>query len=124
MCALSKENFQAFFCLVFAMICLLTPVGVWGQAAATGTIHGVVTDPTNAVVPDATVTITDSSTNVVRTATTNESGRYIFPGVPPGIYELSIAKTGFRTAKFVTQQVTVGSSLTLDVKLELGPQTQ
>jgi len=81
-------------------------------------------DPTNAVVAGATVTLTDTSTSAVRTAITNDSGRYILPGVPPGIYELSITKTGFRTAKFVNQEVTVGSTLTLDAKLELGSQVE
>src|ERR1700674_534 len=101
----SKEHFLGFFCLLFALICLLTPAGAWAQAAATGTVHGVVMDPTNAVVPNAAVTLTDSLTNTVRTATTNDSGRYILPGVPPGIYELSITKTGFRTSKFINQEV-------------------
>src|SRR6266704_3555651 len=112
--AFSKANFLAFFCLLFALICLLTPVGAWAQAVASGTVHGVVTDPANAVVAGATVTLTDTSTSAVRTATTNDSGRYIFPGVPPGIYELSITRTGFRVTKFVHQEVTVGSTLTLD----------
>lgn len=122
--AFSKESFLAFLCVLFALICLLTPVGAWAQAAATGTVHGVVMDPTNAVVAGATVTLTDTSTSAVRTAITNDSGRYILPGVPPGIYELSITKTGFRTAKFVNQEVTVGSTLTLDAKLELGSQVE
>src|SRR6266403_1343654 len=122
--AFSKENFLTFRCVLFTLICLLTPVGAWAQAAATGTVHGVVMDPTNAVVAGATVTLTDTSTSAVRTAITNDSGRYILPGVPPGIYELSITKTGFRTAKFVNQEVTVGSTLTLDAKLELGSQVE
>jgi carboxypeptidase family protein len=118
----SKKNFPVcvLFCILFVLMCLLTPVGTWAQAVATGTVHGVVMDPANAVVVGATVTLTDTSTNAVRTGTTNDTGRYIFPGVPPGIYELSITKTGFRTAKFVHQEVTVGSTLTLDDKLELG----
>src|SRR5882672_7844148 len=122
--AFSKENLLTFRCVLFTLISLLTPVGAWAQAAATGTVHGVVMDPTNAVVAGATVTLTDISTSAVRTAITNDSGRYILPGVPPGIYELSITKTGFRTAKFVNQEVTVGSTLTLDAKLELGSQVE
>jgi hypothetical protein len=120
--AFSKENFPVcvFFCILFVLMCLLTPVGAWAQAVATGTVHGVVTDPATAVVVGATVTLTDTSTNAARTATTNDTGRYVFPGVPPGIYELSVAKTGFRTTKFANQEVTVGTALTLDAKLELG----
>jgi hypothetical protein len=118
--AFSKENLAGFFCLLFALIWILTPVGAWAQAVATGIVNGVVMDPANAVVVGATVTLTDTATNAARTVNTNDSGRYIFPSLPPGIYVLSIAKTGFRTAKFVHQEVTVGSTLTLDGKLELG----
>ena len=49
-----------------------------------GTITGVVTDPSNAVVPDATVTIKDTATGEVRTTTTNNAGRYVFVNVQPG----------------------------------------
>jgi hypothetical protein len=120
--AFSKENFPVcvFLCLLAVLMCLLTPIGARAQAVATGIVHGVVMDPANAVVLGATVTLTDTSTNAARTATTNDTGRYVFPGVPPGIYELSVAKTGFRTAKFANQEVTVGTALTLDAKLELG----
>src|ERR1700730_481889 len=85
--AFSKENSSVclFFCLLAVLICLLTPVGAWAQAVATGTVHGVVTDPANAVVVGAAVTLTDTSTNAARTATTNQAGRGLFPVVPPAV---------------------------------------
>ena len=119
-----REEYRAYLCFLSIMIYLLAALATWGQAAATGSVQGTVTDPTNAAVAGATVTLSDTGTNAVRTAAANEAGRYIFPGVPPGIYDVSIAKTGFRTTRFVKQEVTVGATLNLDAKLELGSQVE
>jgi len=109
---------------LLACMYLLCAPAAWGQAAAAGSVQGTVTDPSNAAVAGANVTLTDSATSTERTAVTNDAGRYIFPNVPPGVYDLAIARTGFRTTKFVRQEVTVGATLTLDVKLALGSQVE
>ncbi len=108
------------------LLCLfvLCPTALFSQAVATGTIVGTVTDPSGAAVAGATVTLTDPSTTGSRTATTNEAGRYIFVNIPPGSYDLAISKTGFNVTKFNQQQVTVGSTLTLDASLVLGTSTE
>jgi hypothetical protein len=97
---------------------------IFAQTAGTGVIVGAVTDPSGATVFGATVTLTDTATNAVRTTTTNESGKYDFPNLPPGKYNLTIVKAGFRQAKFTNQDVLVGESRTLDAKLELGASTE
>ena len=55
----------------------------WAQSASTGTVFGVVTDPSGAVVVGAVVTLTDTGTGTVRTTTTNDSGRYVVANVSP-----------------------------------------
>jgi hypothetical protein len=92
----------------------------WAQSASSGTVAGTVTDQSGAVVPSATVTLTDTATNNVRSTTTNKDGRYILVDVNPGIYNVSISKTGFATTKTEHQEVTVGSSLTLNLSLQVG----
>ena len=124
MFSFSKEKHWAHLCFLSIMVYFLAALGAWGQAASTGSVQGTVTDPSNAAVVGATVTLTDTATNAARSAVTNEAGRYIFPGVPPGMYNLSAAKTGFRTTRFVSQEVTVGATLNLDAKLELGSQVE
>src|SRR3979490_74083 len=89
------------------LLCISTPVRLMGQAASTGTVAGTVTDPTGAAVAGAAVTIMNPSTNYSRKTTTNEGGRYIFANVPPGNYDVTINKTGFRVTKFTGQVVTV-----------------
>ena len=112
--------------LVVVLCCLavLDPSALYAQNVSSGTIAGAVTDPSNAAVADATVTLTDAATNIPRTTTTNEAGRYVFANVPSGTYALTVNKAGFRAAKITSQAVTVGSSLTLNVSLEIGATTQ
>src|SRR6266513_5080026 len=112
--------------VVVALSCLLalTPSSLFAQAASAGTIDGTVTDATGAAVAGATATLTDIGTNTSRTATTNEAGRYLFINVPPGTYNLTVNKTGFRLAKFTNQVVSVGTTLTLNVALEVGSVAQ
>ncbi len=107
-------------CCVFTMV----PAALYSQNVSSGTITGTVTDPSKAAVADATVTLTDTATNLPRTTTTNEVGRYVFANVPPGTYTLTINKAGFRAAKFTNQVVNVGTSLTLNVALDIGATTQ
>ena len=71
-------------------------VSVRAQTTSMGTITGLVTDQSNAVVPDATVAVRDTSTNEVRTITTNSAGRYVFVNLPPGTYDIIVTKSGFQ----------------------------
>jgi len=108
--------------LLAALFCLfaVTPSSLFGQAASTGTVAGTVTDPSGGAIVGATVTLTDTATNIARSETTNETGRYFFANVVPSTYNVSVSKTGFRVSKLVSQVVSVGASLTLNVALELG----
>lgn len=108
--------------LLAALFCLfaVTPSSLFGQAASTGTVAGTVTDPSGGAVVGAAVTLTDTATSIARTENTNDAGRYFFANVVPSTYNLSINKTGFRVSKLTGQVVTVGSTLTLNVSMELG----
>jgi len=112
--------------VLVALCCLfsLTPSAVMGQAASTGTVAGTVTDPSGAAIVGAAVTLTEPTTGATRTASTNESGRFIFANVPAGTYNATINKSGFRLAKLSDQVVGIGTALTLNVALELGSTTE
>src|ERR1039457_6320423 len=79
-------------------------IGLLGAALAMafaqtgGQITGEVSDPTGALVPNATVTVTNSATNMARTTTTNTSGLYSFPALTPGMYQVKAVASGFQTA--------------------------
>lgn len=61
-----------------------------------GTIYGTVKDQSGALVADATVTVTDSATGVSRTVSTNDSGGFVVPNLPPGTYSVVITANGFK----------------------------
>ena len=111
-----------FLSILFAVaLCLLAlPPNSHAQSASTGIVQGQVTDPTDALVAGATVTMTDKATNVSRTTTTNDSGRYVFVDVQPAVYSITVNKTGFRITKISEQTVQVGLTATVNIKMELG----
>jgi hypothetical protein len=92
----------------------------WAQNAASGTISGQVTDPQGAAIAGAEIKLIDKTTNAVRTFTSNEAGRYDILNVNPGLYDVSVSRQGFSESKLSGQQVQVGLTLTLNVKLQLG----
>jgi Carboxypeptidase regulatory-like domain len=108
----------ALFLLVVA--CVGSALPAWAQSTSSGTVAGLISDPSGAVVSDATVTLIDPSTNVARTATTNATGRYYFADVTPGIYSISVSKAGFSTTKAEHQEVQVGVALTVNLALQIG----
>lgn len=85
-----------------------------------GEISGVVSDPTGAVVPGVTITLTNPATNAVRSVLTNEAGLYVIPALPPSVYDLKAELPGFRIVERKNIEVQVGSSNRIDVTLQIG----
>src|ERR1700691_3888433 len=106
--------------VLLVVICLGGALPVWSQSASSGTVSGSVADQSNAVVAGAAITLTDTSTNISRTASSNASGRYFFADVTPGTYSLTVAKAGFATTKTENQVVQVGVNLTVNLALQVG----
>jgi len=89
-----------------------------------GTITGLVTDQSGAVVPDVNVTITDKATKSARTTTTNSAGRYVFVNVPPGTYDVTFTKAGFAKVSVPNDVIAVGEVSTNNVTLKVGSESQ
>ena len=88
--------------------------------APTGIVTGTLTDESGAVIPNATVTITNKATGVVaRTSTTDAQGYYSAPSLPAGDYEVRAEVSGFRT---VQRDATVqaGTTTTVNMPMTLG----
>jgi hypothetical protein len=105
---------------VCAALALLTAAPVWAQSG-TASLTGRVTDPQGAVIPGATITVTHRATGAARTTVTNESGVYQLSSLPPGMYEVTIELSGFRTARLENIELRVDTATRLpDVRLEVG----
>jgi hypothetical protein len=98
---------------VSATILIVNP----SQAQFRAGIQGAVTDRTGAVIPGATVTVTNKETGLARTATTTDSGTYSIPGLPPGGYSLTVEKQGFK--KKVLESVTILADQIQGTNIEL-----
>jgi len=97
---------------------------VLAQSGSTGALTGVVTDPTNAAVPRATVTLINNSTNQIRTVTTGTDGSYRFGLLEPGSYKVRFTAAGFKTAEMPSITINVTETPTLDRVLEVGSQAE
>jgi len=107
-------------CLLIALLCC----GVWAQEV-TGSIAGTVKDPSGAVVPNATVTITDLDKHtIVRTITTGSAGEYSAPGLPVGHYSVTVQATGFQKYEHTGLNLNVNDKLTVSPQLKVGTSDQ
>ena len=86
------------------------------QITTTG-IRGIVRDPSGAVVPNATIKLTDNSTGIEYTTVSSSDGGFLFPNLQFGSYKLSASATGFQTT--VITAVTVESGRTTDVSVDM-----
>ena len=106
--------------LLFLALVLLAPAA-WPQAS-TATVSGTVRDQTGAVIPSASVTLTNSATNVSSKTTANPVGFYMFPGIVPGPYDLTVEAPGMQ--KFEGKlTVQVRQSAVVDAVLRVGETT-
>jgi carboxypeptidase family protein len=100
-------------CLVFASI------ASHGQAT-TGQIGGQVTDPTGAVVPDASITITDEAKGVSFAGRADAAGNYTVVSLPPGEYSVSASASGFTAEKYTHVPLNIDQHLALNFQLKVG----
>jgi len=70
--------------------------GLFGQAAS-GTVNGIVTDNTGAVVPEASIVVSNEGTGFTRTVTSNVNGQYVAEFFPIGNIRITAQKSGFTT---------------------------
>jgi len=102
---------------------LAVSLPIYAQAV-NGTILGTVTDSSGGSVPNTKITLTETNTGVNRTTTTNESGNYIFPDVPPGLYSVTAELTGFKKITRPGIELQINTSPRVDLTLQPGNVTE
>ncbi len=106
-----------FFEIVFAG--LLMSSMAYAQVGTSGDLKGTVTDPSGAVVANATVTATDVAKGAKRTTTTGGDGEYVLSGLPPATYSVSVTKAGFAPEIAKSVVVTIGQTTLVDFKMRI-----
>jgi hypothetical protein len=106
-------------------LCLVMLLGaVQLRADVTGSIIGYVRDSSGAVLPNATLTVTQTSTGYTRTATTDSSGAYSILALPPGTYRLTASMAGFENGVVENINLNVNDALKYDFSLQVGNVSQ
>ena len=114
---LTRSLTFAVLTLLFALCAL--PLAASAQTS-TATLSGTVVDANNAVVPGATITVTEPATGLQRTATTNDQGSFTIPLLKPSSYILHIEHAGFLTAEVRDLVLNVNDERALTIKMKVG----
>jgi hypothetical protein len=103
-----------------ALLCLVLAAGNAIAQTGSGNVGGIVQDPTKALIPGVTITLTNADTGVVSTQVTNETGSFAFQSVPPGNYKLSATLPGFKEALANDLKVGPNAQVRWNFTLEVG----
>jgi hypothetical protein len=109
--------------LALLVIALLIAPSLMAQSLVSGDLTGTVTDPSGAVVPNATVTLKNNATGATHNTTSTSSGAYRFSLLPPGNYTVSASAQGFSKAK-KPLRINVGQATVANIKLAVGTSSQ
>ena len=112
---MKKTSVRIFLASVFFVGVLVLSPAVFAQANAD--LQGITRDTNGAVIPKVKVKARNTATNLTRETQSDEEGRYAFPSLPIGGYEVTATSTGFQEAK-VNTELTVGQKTELEVVLK------
>src|SRR5437773_4558721 len=102
-------------CLLIAVACITA----FGQST-TATLSGTVTDQNGAIVPGVAISVINPATSLERTATTNDSGYFNIPLLPPGSYTVTAKRDGFAPLRVENVVLNIGDQKALQIQLKAG----
>src|SRR5262249_1125087 len=106
--------------IIVLTVCVLSIPSVMAQTGSTAALTGRVSDPTGAVLPGVTVTVTATATNQSRNVVTAEDGVYRVPLLDPGSYKVRFSLPGFKTAEVMEVALVVTETSVLNQTLQVG----
>ena len=112
------------FALLLLTVASLLPAEALAQGETTSAIVGEVRDATNAVVPGATVTITNHDTSLKRSAQTDDAGRFNFPQLKPGTYSVKVEAQGFESRQNDNVVSSLGQKQIVDFTLKIAQSSE
>src|SRR5690348_5482071 len=109
--------------LAVCLSALVFVAGAYAQAGL-GSISGTVRDASGAIIPGASVVVTNDAKGIKRTISTTDAGLFSAPAlVPAGGYSLAVSKTGFANYEVKDFEITVGQNVDFKVVLQIGSST-
>lgn len=108
------------FWIAILFVLFIATIGPLLAQSIVGSIGGVVTDTTGAVVADVTVSVSNEATHVTRARSTGSDGSYTVAGLPPGSYRISVQAKGFKTSVVDNVKVIAGVGTRENALLQLG----
>jgi Carboxypeptidase regulatory-like domain/TonB dependent receptor/TonB-dependent Receptor Plug Domain len=101
-------------------LCAIFALNLSGNAQVVGaTVSGTLTDSGGRVVPEARITLTNTEQGIVRTDVSNRDGAYTVPNVVPGLYDIKVEASGFRSEVKKGLRLTVGELPTINFSLSV-----
>ena len=119
-----RRKFQALFASFLTLSITLTFAATLSGQTYSGTVSGELTDPSKAVVAGVKVVLTDQQKGFTFNTTSDNSGRYLFRSIPPGIYSVSVEAKGFEKAVRTNIKVDVNENATANLGLKMAGTTQ
>ncbi len=105
--------------LFAVFLVLFAPLVLAQSQATTGVIEGTITDPSGAILPGVTVTLTNTGTNYEKSLTTDDRGRFRVPLLPLGPYKVAASLDGFATMVNEGLQLNLGATLTVNLQMQV-----
>ncbi|MBA3439086.1 MAG: TonB-dependent receptor [Pyrinomonadaceae bacterium] len=120
-----KRRFSSHLTLLALAVSLVGfMAGITRAQAVKGTLLGTITDTAGAAAPGATITITETRTNISSTTTANQSGNYVFSNIQDGLYRVEATLSGFKKVIQDSVEVKVNTTVRVDLALEVGQLTE
>ena len=117
-------KFRNFFASLTVCLLIAGGIAMAQGVGASGDIKGTVTDPTGAVIANATVTATDAEKGIKRVAQSDSTGQYVISGVTPATYEISAKISGFDNEIHKGVVVNIGQTTVIDFHLKVSPTSE
>ncbi|MFZ0440484.1 MAG: TonB-dependent receptor, partial [Candidatus Sulfotelmatobacter sp.] len=118
-----RQSCRCIFQTLTVALIVLLPLALFGQGYF-GTVSGVLTDPSAAVIQGARVTLIDEQKGYRFTTTSDNEGRYLFASIPPGLYSVSAEMTGFEKTVRTHIKLNVSENATANLTLKIAGATQ
>ena len=121
---MKRRSFEWAVSSMIALLLVFLLAPVLRAQIATADLVGTITDASGAVVPDATLTVTNNGTGLVYSGRSAADGNFDLTQLPVGHYKVVATKQGFKTYEVPDVEVTIGARVRRDIQLEIGAATQ